>query len=229
MKKHVFYTEFAYLLGVLFLALGCALMEAADYGVSMVVAPAYLLYLKLSQSFSFFTFGMAEYTLQAVLLIIMIVILRRFKVSYLFSFVTALLYGFVLDGTMFLVAQIPSETTVSRILFYLCGLLCCAAGVSFMFHTYIEPEVYELIVKEVSARFGWNIHKFKTWYDCISCVVGIVMSFLFFGIGKFEGVKAGTIICAIINGWLISRFTHFFDAHFDFVDGLRKPRKQESV
>ena len=35
-------------------------MEKADFGVSMVVAPAYLLYRWLSPAWSFVTFGMAE-------------------------------------------------------------------------------------------------------------------------------------------------------------------------
>ena len=40
---------------------------------------------------------MAEYCLQAVLLLAMCLLLRRFRVSYLFSFVTAVVYGVVLD------------------------------------------------------------------------------------------------------------------------------------
>ena len=44
-KQRVFFTELAYVLGILALALGTALMERADFGVSMVVAPAYLLHL----------------------------------------------------------------------------------------------------------------------------------------------------------------------------------------
>ena len=62
MKKTVFYTEAAYLLGIVLLAFGTSLMELADFGMSMIVAPAYLLHLKLSQILPFFSFGMAEYT-----------------------------------------------------------------------------------------------------------------------------------------------------------------------
>ena len=40
--KRTFYTETAYAIGIVALALGTALMEKADYGMSMVVAPAYL-------------------------------------------------------------------------------------------------------------------------------------------------------------------------------------------
>ena len=92
-----FSNELAYIVGMVAVAFGVAFMEKANFGVSMVVTPAYLLYLKLSPSYPFFTFGMAEYTLQAVLLVAMMIILRKFKLSYLFSFVTAVVYGFTLD------------------------------------------------------------------------------------------------------------------------------------
>lgn len=139
-------------------------MEKADFGVSMVVAPAYLLYRWLSPAWSFVTFGMAEYCLQAVLLLAMCLLLRRFRVSYLFSFVTAVVYGFVLDAFMLLGAMLPAGSVWLRAIYYVLGIFFCAAGVSAMFHTYISPEVYELFVKEVSARFGANINRFKTGY-----------------------------------------------------------------
>ena len=161
MKKR-FSTELAYVFGIVFIALGVVLMEKADFGVSMVVAPAYLLYRWLSPVWSFFTFGMAEYCLQAVLLIIMSVLLRRFRISYLFSFVTAVIYGFVLDGFMLLGAMLPIDAIWQRAIYYVLGMIICSAGVSAMFHTYISPEVYELFVKEVSSHFHVNINKFKT-------------------------------------------------------------------
>ena len=61
MKNKNFYTEIAYVLGVILVALGTALVERANFGVSMVVAPAYVIYQKLSQTFSFFTFGMSAF------------------------------------------------------------------------------------------------------------------------------------------------------------------------
>lgn len=220
MKKGIFYTEIAYILGLIILAVGTALMERADFGVSMVVAPVYLLYLKLSPTFSFFTFGMAEYMLQGVLLLAMILLLRNFRISYLFSFVTAVLYGFTLDGAMYVVSLLPGTGTMARVLFYILGMLGCSLGVSLLFHTYISPEVYELWVKEMSARTGIDIHKYKTGYDCVSCMVGVVLSFLFFGFGRFEGVKLGTILCALVNGFIIGCFARLLEKLWDFRDGL---------
>ena len=79
--KRTFSTELAYVFGIVFVALGVVLMKKADFGASMVVAPAYLLYRWLSPVWSFVTFGMAEYCLQAVLLLAMCLLLR-FRVSY---------------------------------------------------------------------------------------------------------------------------------------------------
>ena len=67
--KRTFFTEMAYVIGVITLAFGTALMERADFGMSMVVAPAYLIYLKISEYFSWFSFGMAEYCFQAFLIL----------------------------------------------------------------------------------------------------------------------------------------------------------------
>lgn len=220
MKKD-FYTEAAYILGIITLAFGTALMERADFGMSMVVAPAYLVYLKISLYLPWFTFGMAEYSLQALLIIVLMVIMHGYKRKYLFSFITAFLYGTTLDLMISLVRFMPGYGMVARVIFYLSGLIFCALGVSLFFHSYIPPEAYELFVKELSSKYGFDINKTKTVYDCSSCLVAIVMSFAFMGFMHFEGVKAGTILCALINGWIIGQCSRFFDTTFEFKDGLK--------
>lgn len=221
MKKKVLYSEFAYIAGLILLALGTALMERADFGVSMVVAPAYLIYRKLNPIFSFVSFGMAEYLLQLLILLGMMLILRRIRLSYILSFATAVIYGFILDGSMALVGLIGINPMWLRVLFYLLGMILCSMGVSMLFHTYISPEAYELFVKEISARAKMDIHRFKTLYDCASCLIAVLMSFAFFGFGVFEGVKLGTIFCALINGSLIGLCSGFYEKHFDFKDALK--------
>lgn len=221
MKKKTFYSEASYAMGVVLLSLATALTEAADFGVSMVVAPAYLLHLKLSEIIPFFSFGMAEYTFQAFLIAVLALILRKFKLSYLFSFVTAVIYGILLDVFMKLLAFVPTEHIAVRILLLFLGVVICSFSVSLLFHTYIPPEAYELFVKEVSAKLGIEISKFKTGYDCTSCIIGIIMSFAFFGFGNFVGINIGTVICAVCNGPLIGLFGKIFEKKFEFKDGLK--------
>lgn len=216
MKKKVFYTELSYALGLIIMAFAAAFTEKADFGMSMVVAPAYILHLKVSELLPWFTFGVAEYVFQGILVLLTVIVMRKFKKSYLFSFVTAVLYGTLLDMAMGIISSLPDEGFVIRVLWYVIGTVFCSLAVSLFFHTYISPEAYELIVKELSAKFGYDINKVKTAYDCFSTVLGIVMSFIFFGFGVFEGVKLGTVICAFVNGFLIGRFTVLLEKRFEF-------------
>ena len=218
--KKTFYAEAAYAVGIAVLALGTALMERANFGMSMVVAPAYLIHLKLSQSLPFFSFGMAEYALQAALLVALALVMGKFKRGYLFSFVTAVIYGFVLDGAIALVGCLPAGGTFDRVVCYVVGLVACSVGVSLLFHTYLPPEAYELFVAELSDRLGTDVSRTKTIYDLCSCAVSVVHSFAFFGFGRFEGVKLGTVLCALVNGWLIGRINRLLERRFEFWDAL---------
>ena len=219
-KKAVFSTELAYVLAILTMALGAALTVEADFGVSMVVAPAYLLHLKISQYLPFFTFGMAEYATQAVALLLLALVLRKFKLSSLLSFATAVLYGLALDLAIWLVGFLPWEGLAWRIVCYVLGLPICSMGVSLFFHTYLPPEAYELFVRELAMNFRWDMNKTKTVYDLCSCLLAVILSFCFFGLWHFEGVKWGTIVCALINGGLIGLCTKLLDRRFDFRDSL---------
>lgn len=216
MKKKVFYTELSYVLALIIMAFASAFTEKADFGMSMVVAPAYLLHLKLSEFLPWFSFGVAEYVFQGILVLVTVVLMRKFKLSYVLSFVTAIIYGTLLDGAMAVIAGLPDNIFLIRVVWYALGTVMCSFSVSLFFHTYLPPEVYELIVKEITTKWGYGINKVKTAYDCLSTVLGIMMSFCFFGLGVFEGVKLGTILCALINGFLISRFTKLLEHHFEF-------------
>ena len=219
MKKK-FSTELAYILGIVTLSFGVAFMEKADFGVSMVIAPAYVLYRAISPHLPFFTFGMAEYCFQGILLLVLMLLLKKIRLSFLFSFVTAVLYGLMVDLAMAAVRPLAMDTFVLRAVGFVVGLLLSALGVSLFFKTYIAPEVYELFVKEMSAKTGIPLPRFKTGYDITSCLLGIALSFLCFGFGKFVGVKLGTVICALVNGMTIGLFGRLHDKLFTFVDVL---------
>lgn len=216
--KRVFYSELAYLVGILVLAFGTALMEKADFGISMVVAPAYIMHLKLSEYVPFFSFGMSAYVFQAVLLVLLSLFMGKLKKSYFLSFATAFIYGNVLDVAISLVALFPQTGIMGKIVFYIAGMIICAIGIAFLLQTYFPPEAYEMIVKELSPKFNATIGKTKTIYDCCSCVLAIILSLCFFR--SFEGVKWGTIVCAMINGWMIGRICGFLEEKFIFKDAL---------
>ncbi len=223
-QRKTFSTELAYLLGIIMLAFGTALLSRADFGMSMVVAPAYILYLHFSQIWSFVTFGMMEYTIQALLLILLSIILKKFRIPYLFSFITAVLYGFTLDGFVLLTSALPVTVVWLRLLYFFCGFAACTLGVAFMFHTYLSPEAYELFVKELAREKHLNISKVKTIFDACFLIIAITLSFLFFGWLHFRGVNIGTVFCTLFNGLFIGIWGKWLERRFCFRDYLSLKR-----
>ena len=218
MKKK-FYKEYAYLFGLISIAFGNALMTKGDFGMSVIVAPAYIIYLKLSESISFISFGMCEIVFQAFILILLMIILRRFRVRYLIAFATAFIYSSILDVFMLAISNIELSNIYLRLLFYIVGVLLCANGVALMFHTYITQEAYELFVREMARVKKYNINVVKIIYDISSLVLSIALSFICFGWLKFEGIKIGSIICAFINGFIIAFISKLYEKKFEFTYG----------
>ena len=215
MKKIVFYTEIAYFLGLILLALGTGMTAFGNFGLSMVVAPAYILHLKLSQFWHWFSFGMAEYVLQGLLLLVIWLALKGKKRTCLLSFTMAVLYGFLLDGAMALVGMLEYRMWI-RVVVYVLGVVFCTSGVSLLFHSYLPPAAYEFMALTVANRYHKKVTLCKTVYDCMSLVVSVALSLLLFG--KILGVGIGTVICALIYGTVIGMFGKLWDRLFTFHD-----------
>jgi uncharacterized membrane protein YczE len=101
---------------------------------------------------------------------------------------------------------------------YVFGITICSLGVALLFKTYFAPEVYELAVKEITMLTGRPIAVVKTTYDMASLFISVVLSFAFFGWMHFEGVKLGTLLTALINGWLIGKISDALDSRYIFRD-----------
>lgn len=149
-------SEITYLVAIILLSLAVAILSAANFGISMIVAPAYLLSLKTG----FLSFGQAEYVIQACVFILLCIVLRKFKFAYLFSFGTCLIYGFVLDlwrKIPFLNPAVTPPDSIDlplRILMFIIGMILTSFAVALFFKTYLFPQVYDFFVKAVSAKYG---------------------------------------------------------------------------
>lgn len=209
-KKLAPFGELAFLVGTLILPFGTSLMSRGGFGLSVVVVPAYLLSLKID----FLTFGMAEYCLQGVLLVLFCLIMGKFRLGYLFSFFAAFCYGVVLDLWIPIVEMISLPTVGHRIAIYLIGMVVNTFAIAFYFKSYFPPQIYELIVKGLSGKYRIDMGKFKIGYDLTSFAVSLVLSFLFFG--KVVGIGIGSVVCAFLNGAFIAFWCRVIERYFDF-------------
>lgn len=216
MKKQVFYSEIAYLVGIVLLALCTALTAWGNFGLSMVVAPAYVLHRKMSESLAWFSFGAGEYVLQAAVLLLMMLLLRRVKLSYFLSFLTAVFYGLVLDLGTKLTGLFTCDALWLRLIVYILGCIGCCASIALLFHTYLPLEAYEMFVKEIGAKLKWNVRTAKTTYDCLSLLLAVVMSLCLFG--SLQGIGIGTVVCALLYGTVIELFSNIYEKCFVFRD-----------
>ena len=224
MKKPVFYTEIAFFIGLTLLAFGTALTAYGNIGISMVVAPAYILYLFLSQFLPWFKFGIAEYVFQAFVLLVLVVLLRRPKWSYLLSFGATLFYGTALDIFMRITSLFPTYIYL-RITIYILGAIICCAALALLFFSYFPPEAYELFSKEMAARFNKPIHKIVNFYNLGSLLLSVILSLILFK--DIKGIGVGTVICAFLYGFIIQFFQKIYKKLFQFKDGFSWREKFE--
>lgn len=226
MKKVKFSTELTYVLAMIIMPVAVEFAKYADFGLSMVVSPAYLM--SRLVPFEWFTFGRAEYCVQALLLVAMCIVMRKFKVSYLFSFLTAFIYGNILDGLDLFMCRLQTEILWLRIIYFALSLVLTALSVSLFFNTYFIPQAYDFFVREVPKKFSLNRNRFKLIYDWSSfavsaalCAVLYYITYKSTGKGVIEGIGIGTIICAILNSFLIGAFSKLWDKHIEFIDLLK--------
>lgn len=227
-KRIPFSGELSWLFGVLGMAIGVAFVSKSCFGYSMIVAPVYLLFKKIGV----LSFGTVEYLYQGIMLLLMCAAVRRTRIRYLCSFVTAVIYGIVLDGCMLLVGMLPGEIFALRIVYFVLGEICIAFAVAFVVHTDMAPEVYELFVKELSDRYHWKFGNTKRIYDGVLLLFSIVLSVLLFDVREIhslpelisavfdgyllEGIGIGTVVAALVNGPLISACDSFLMRHIAF-------------
>lgn len=211
------YEEPVYLAALVMLALAVAMTAAADFGVSMIVAPAYILSLK----FPLLSFGRAEYVIQALLFIVFCILMRRIKPVYLFSFVTCIIYGFVLDAWRSVVPAFNPVLTAPgsfalpvRLLLFAGGVLLCSFSIASFYKVYLYPQVYDFFVKMLSGKFNIALPKFKTCFDFCCLAAACVLTLVFFG--RFRGIGIGTIVMTVVNGTLIGLFGKLIDRFFEF-------------
>lgn len=214
MKKIRLYSEPVYLFATVLLALAVAMLSATDFGISMIVAPAYL----LSARLPVLSFGQAEYVIQAGLFVLFCLVMRRFRVVYLSSFLTCLIYGAILDLWRLLPPFNPAVTTPGsmalpwRIGMFVLGVLLTAFSIALFFRTYLYPQVYDFFVKGVSERYHLKRAVFKTVFDLSCLAAGTAMTLLFFG--RFVGIGWGTLVMALCNGTLIGLCGRVLDRFF---------------
>lgn len=223
-KKIRISSEAAYLPAIILMAFSVAITAAADYGVSMIVAPAYILSLKIP----WLTFGLAEYVVQGVLFAVFCLIMRKIRPVYFVSFITGLIYGAVLDLIRLIPFLSPDAVGTApvplRVFFLLFGMTLTSFCVALFFKIYIYPQVYDFFVKGLIEIKKIPTRRMKTGFDLCFLGISFILSFALFG--AIRGIGWGTALMTLLNGTLIAFFERLIDRRFVFEPTFKKIAKE---
>ncbi len=208
--------ELSYVFAMILIALGVVFATKSGFGVSAIVAPAYIIHLKMtSLGFAWFTFGMSQYVTQGLMMLLLCIAVRRFRWRYLGSFLTSVIYGFLIDGWTFVLGQGTYTEMYARILSLIAGIVITSFAIALFFRTYLPQQIYELFVAEIVAVYKFPLSRVKLIFDISMLGLAVVLIFAM-GLNFFDGIGIGTLATALVNVHLITLFGKPLDKVFCF-------------
>lgn len=199
-----------WVLSITLCSLGICLCTKASLGLSMIAAPPYIIHCFFRDTFSWYTQGTSEYIWEAVLIIVTCLAVQKFKPKYLLSVLTAVISGFVIDFWIWVFGGNGMyESLPARIIAFVLGSVIISIAIAFVFRTTLPPQVYELLVTEISEKYGFDKSRTKLVNDIAMFVITIVLARLL--THSWTGVGVGTVIVTFANAPMIKFFGEIID------------------
>lgn len=185
-----------FFIGLFINSLGVSLITKASLGTSPISSIPYVLSLN-------FPFTLGEFTIFfSVLLVVLqlIILRRRFQAEHLLQIPISIAFGYFIDLTMKMLSFVNPQIYAFKIIALLIGCLILGFGV----YTEVLANVAMLpgesfvraVVDVCHTEFGMS----KVVFDISMSLIAVALSFLF--CHKLQGVREGTIIAAILVGFI---------------------------
>lgn len=212
----LFRGELALVIAVLTNSFSVVLMLYSGAGISAISSVPYA----FSQVLTFFSLGTWTYIFQAALILTLMILRRRFVLSYLLSFAVGFVFSELLDVHELWINVLPTALgwrVVYFIISYL--LICCGIALSNRCKLPIIPT--DLFPREFSMITKLKYPRVKISFDAICLAVTAGMTFVF--LGHMEGIGIGTVLAALTMGKVIGIMGDWLDKHFVFDIHHRRP------
>ena len=218
MKKITKFGEASWIIGNILCAIGNCLVSKSAFGLSVIIAPAFI----LNRKIGFLTVGVCEYIIQGILLAICCIVIGKFKGKFIATICNILFYGACFDIVNALLSFIQPADILSRILVAAIGMLITGFAVALMLRTYIPPSAYEIFVREIAEAKGLDMAKMKLFFDASMLALTFILMFMLLGGFFIDIIGSLTVIAAFLNSVLIGFFGRILDKHVDFSPAFPK-------
>ncbi|MBA2884512.1 YczE/YyaS/YitT family protein [Clostridium beijerinckii] len=207
-KKELIRRYILFIVGLFIMAMGISLMVKAQLGTSPISSMPYVISLK----FTSISLGMFTIMWNMILIISQIFILgKKFQAFQLLQIPLSFIFGSFVDFTRYMLSGISIHRYISCILLLFLGCFVLALGVSFTVLADVIMNSGEAFVQAISIKTGKDFSFIKVTFDISLVILSIIASLVFFH--KIVGMREGTIIAAIISGFIIK----FYNKNLSFI------------
>ncbi|SDY23024.1 YczE/YyaS/YitT family protein [Eubacterium barkeri] len=208
MEKLQRYAIFA--LGLFVNSFGVSLITKADLGTSPISSIPYVLSLNFPASLGMFTifFSLVLIGLQ------WLILGKNFTSEYLLQIPVSILFGYFIDFCMVILAALQPSTYFLQCLYLLLGCLILGLGVYVEVLADVVMLPGESFVRAIVSRWNTEFGLTKIAFDVSMSVMAVAASFFFSG--TLAGVREGTLIAALLVGFI----ARFIAKRFSFLPPL---------
>lgn len=186
-----------FIIGLVILAVGVSVSVRANLGVTPISCVPYVFSLGTPYSLGELTIFMNT------LFILMQIVVARRKYSpfQLLQFPAVVILGYCIDYTLPLVSGITPTSYPEQVFWLLVSCLLIALGVFTLVKADILYVPGDGLILVVSETFKLDFGKTKMCFDSSMVFFGAISSFLL--ISRLEGIREGTVIAALLVGYLV--------------------------
>ena len=185
-----------FLVGLFVNSLGVSLITKANLGTSPISSIPYVLSLNFP-----FTLGNFTIFFSIFLIVLQLIILRKnFKLEHILQIPVSIIFGYFIDLTMILLYRVNPEAYIMKIVYLLIGCLILGVGVYMEVLADVVMLPGESFVRAIVLTWKTNFGTTKICFDVSMSVIAAVLSFVF--AGKLAGVREGTVIAALLVGFI---------------------------
>lgn len=205
--------EAALLLAVVINSFGVVLMLYSGSGISAISSVPFA----FSEVLPALSLGTWTYLFQGLLVLSLMILRRRFVVSYLGSFVVGFVFGELLDVHELWIGVLPNALGW-RVLCFAVSYLLITFGIVLSNRCHLPIIPTDLFPRELSQILDVDYPKVKVSFDVICLAVTAGLTFVF--LGHLDGLGVGTVLAAFTMGKAVGVMGRWIDRRYRFVSFL---------
>lgn len=213
----MFPCELALIAGLVCTSIAVCLLLKSGLGVSVISSVALSLY----YSAPALSFGTWNIIFQIGVLLLLIAILKKIKISYFVSLGVGIVFGILLDIMKPIIFSLPDDTWLIPV-YVTASMLIISLGITFFMKCQLPLMPCDIFVRNIVIEKHLPLGRIKTIFD-ISCLIFSIAVSLIFA-GAIRDIGIGTIISAVFTGTLVTLVSKRVSNVFDFkpVTGIAK-------